>query len=132
MRRTLWPDDVDDHEAEIDTFFRNKNGGKLAVLVAERATKDGLCGFAEARLRDCADGCTTSPVAYLEGWYVDPDCRRTGVGAALIHAFEAWGRSCGAREAASDAELDNAISQNAHQALGFEESGRAVLYRKSL
>ena len=42
-----------------------------SAWVAERA----------AASRPYADGCDTSPVGYLEGWYVDPDLRRTGVGA---------------------------------------------------
>ena len=35
-----------------------------------------------------ADGCTTHPVGYVEGWYVDPDVRRKGVGKALVAAAE--------------------------------------------
>jgi hypothetical protein len=42
-------------------------------------------------------------VAYLEGWYVDRDVRRHGIGAALVHAAEAWARERGYRELASDA-----------------------------
>jgi aminoglycoside 6'-N-acetyltransferase I len=71
-------------------------------------------------------------VAYLEGWYVDPDVRRQGVGAALVRAAEAWAREHGYREFASDALLENVESQRAHVALGFAEVERVVLYRKVL
>ena len=89
-------------------------------------------GFAEVGTRSLADGCETSPVAYLEGWYVDADMRRQGVGTALIRAAEAWAREKGLNEFASDAELENIESQQAHVALGFHEVERVVLYLKTL
>ena len=101
------------------------------VLVA--AHPDGrLAGFAEIGTRPYADGCDTSPVAYLEAWYVEPAARRAGVGAALVQAGERWARDRGHRELASDALLDNAVSHAAHRALGFEEVERSVKYRKAL
>jgi aminoglycoside 6'-N-acetyltransferase I len=74
----------------------------------------------------------STPVAYVEGWYVDPDVRRTGIGTALIDAVEQWARAQGFRELASDADVANPDSQQAHQHLGFEEVDRAVHYRKTL
>src|SRR5690348_18316665 len=57
------------------------------VFVAERA--DGtLAGFVEVGARPYADGCDTSPVGYIEAWYVDPDARRRGRGRALIARSE--------------------------------------------
>jgi aminoglycoside 6'-N-acetyltransferase I len=91
-----------------------------------------LCGFSEASIRNYADGCETSPVAYLEGWYVDPDSRRVGIGRALVEAVEAWGRQRGLHELASDALLENEAGHRAHEHLGFLEVERAVRYRKSL
>jgi aminoglycoside 6'-N-acetyltransferase I len=84
-------------------------------------------------LRSHAEGCDESrAVGYLEGWYVDEPCRRQGIGAALLRAAEDWARSQGCREMASDAGLENKISQRVHTALGFTEVGRAVNYRKLL
>jgi aminoglycoside 6'-N-acetyltransferase I len=71
-------------------------------------------------------------VAYLEGWYVDSDMRRQGVGAALIRSAEDWARAKGLHEFASDAQLANAVSQEAQVALGFTEVERLVAYRKVL
>jgi GNAT superfamily N-acetyltransferase len=76
-----------------------------AVLVAERADRGRLAGFTEVGTRLYAEGCDTSPVAYLEGWYVDRDVRRHGIGAALARAAEVWAREHGYRELASDALL---------------------------
>jgi aminoglycoside 6'-N-acetyltransferase I len=81
---------------------------------------------------DEVDECFTSPVAFLEGWYVDADVRRRGVGRALVAAAEAWARERGCREFASDAHLDNPESRAAHRALGFEESVPVVNVRRVL
>lgn len=48
----------------------------------------GLAGFAELY----TDGCDTSPAAYLEGWYVEPQARQSGIGAALVRVGEVWAR----------------------------------------
>lgn len=130
MRCALWPETTSEaHRAEMHGWRERLDA---VVLVAPRSSGDGLMGFAEVGARSLADGCETSPVAYLEGWYVDRDSRARGVGAALVRAAEAWARTRGLREFASDAELENVESQRAHMALGFREVGRAVLYLKKL
>ena len=101
------------------------------VFVAERPS-GGLCGFLEAALRSRADGCVSTPVGYIEGWYVDEDMRRRGVGRALVEVAEAWARSMGCRQMASDAELWNTVSHQAHGALGYDETARLVLFKKDL
>jgi len=73
-----------------------------------------------------------SPCAFLEGWWVDDDVRRAGVGRALVAAVEQWARAHGFTELGSDALLDNALSHQAHRALGFEERERVVYFRKRL
>jgi aminoglycoside 6'-N-acetyltransferase I len=101
------------------------------VFVAER--EDGsIAGFVEVGSRPYADGCDTSPVGYVEAWYVDPDSRRAGYGRALLKAAEEWARRQGYVEMASDALLDNEVSHAAHQAAGYEEVGRVVQFRKVL
>lgn len=130
MRRALWPHvSAPEHRKEMSEWTARAD---TVVLVAERDGATGLGGFVEVGARSVADGCETSPVAYLEGWYVDADTRRRGVGAALVHAAEAWARDQGYCEFGSDAELENTESQQAHVALGFHEVERAVLYRKKL
>lgn len=125
MRTEFWPDQT---EEDMASWLARS---EAVVFVAERSG-GGLSGFAEAGSRTYAEGCMTSPVAYLEGWYVDPDVRRTGVGRALLQAVEAWARSRGYSELASDAGIGNAASHAAHARGGFREVGRAVLYAKAL
>ena len=130
MRRALWPDaDPQELGDELDAWLAREDA---VVLVARRENASALCGFAEVGTRSVADGCASSPVAYLEGWYVDEDMRGQGIGAALVRAAEQWAKAQGHVELASDAQLSNLASQRAHAALGFVEVERAVLYRKPL
>src|SRR5207244_13259137 len=92
----------------------------------------GLCGFVELSLRPWAEGCGTSPVGYIEAWYVDPDVRRRGIGRALFAAGEAWARERGCTEMGSDAELWHVVSQAAPRALGYREDVRTVAFAKRL
>jgi len=48
-------------------------------------------------VRNYAEGCETSPVAFIEGWYVDPDVRQSGLGGKLIDAAENWARAEGSK-----------------------------------
>ena len=133
MRKSLYshPD-----IAEIDEWFdATESGGThlvgVAVLVVDRG--DGaLAGFVEIGSRNYADGCDSTPVAYLEGWYVDPDVRRTGLGASIVTSAERWAVRNGFSEMASDTELDNEVSLKAHLASGFEEVERQICFRKRL
>jgi aminoglycoside 6'-N-acetyltransferase I len=88
--------------------------------------------FLETGTRKYAEGCETTPVGYIEGWYVDPDPRRTSWGRALIEAAEDWARSRGYSEIASDCLLENEVSLKAHTSLGYEETERLIHLRKSL
>lgn len=129
MRRTLWDDCPDpEHAREMEEIVQADDE---ETFVAER-DGGGLCGFVEAALRSRADGCVSTPVGYLEGWYVDPDVREQGIGRALVEAAEAWARSKGCRQMASDAELWNTVSHRAHGALDYEETARLVFFKKDL
>lgn len=101
-----------------------------AVIVAEREGE--ILGFAELSLRTYAEGCGSSPVGYLEGWYVVPEARRQGVGRALVRAAELWAKEQGCTEFASDTELENTVSADAHRALGFDEVEIVRCFRKAL
>jgi aminoglycoside 6'-N-acetyltransferase I len=133
MRRALWPDaGAEELGAEAAAFFAGEAKAHLpqCVFVAEQ---DGaLVGMLELSLRPYADGCDSSPVPFIEGWYVSPEARRAGIGSALVRAAEEWAIAQGYSEMASDALLDNDVSHWAHASLGFEEVERAIRFRKSL
>jgi aminoglycoside 6'-N-acetyltransferase I len=138
LRGALWPDEPPAAlAAEAARFFAGlpQGAGAMpeAVLVAAAGAPAGrLVGFAEISRRAYAEGCGASPVGFLEGWYVVPDCRRTGIGRALVQAAEEWARRMGCTEFASDALAENTDSAAAHLALGFEEVEVIRCFRKGL
>ena len=90
-------------------------------------------GFAQCQLRrDYVEGCDSSPVGYLEGIYVAPECRGKGLARQLLAACEAWARAQGCREFASDCELDNDGSLQFHLLMGFSEANRIICFTKKL
>jgi aminoglycoside 6'-N-acetyltransferase I len=104
-----------------------------ATFVAFDPAEPGrLLGYADVGERSIVDGCDSSPVAYLEAWYVVPERRRHGIGEALIRACEAWAREQGYSEMGSDALLENTLSHRLHRKFGFEETDRVVQFRKRL
>jgi aminoglycoside 6'-N-acetyltransferase I len=132
MRVALWPDyDETWHRDEADKYFAGLLRMPLEVLIAVDDSGRAI-GFVELSIRPYAEGCMTERVAYLEGWYVDPQVQRRGVGRALIDAAEHWARRQGCTEFGSDAVLDNLASAAAHAALGFEETVQVRCFRKAL
>jgi aminoglycoside 6'-N-acetyltransferase I len=131
LRLALWPGERrDEFTADIAALLADP--GDTINLIAHAETGEAA-GFAEAALRhDYVEGCSTSPVAFLEGIYVVPEHRRKGVAAALIRAVEDWGRQNGCTEFASDALIDNLDSQAMHRAMGFTETERVVYFHKDL
>jgi aminoglycoside 6'-N-acetyltransferase I len=130
MRDSLWPGSRGDHEAETQLYFARRDQSPVTFVI-DRC--DGrLGGFIEVGERGYGEGCVSSPVAYIEGWFVDRDLRRRGLGTALIGAAEQWARGRGLREIASDTEIENELSLRAHKAAGYEEVERIVCFRKDL
>jgi aminoglycoside 6'-N-acetyltransferase I len=134
LRVALWPDeDARRLHDDVRAFFDGVIPTTMmaAVFLAE-ADHGTIAGVLELSLRPYADGCESSPVPFVEGWYVVPQSRRQGVGAALVKAAEDWAIVRGYTEIASDALLENTISERAHKALGFAEVERAIRFRKGL
>jgi aminoglycoside 6'-N-acetyltransferase I len=131
LRVELWPDESSvDLERQGHELLTKKSGSVAFLLRDEQGAPIAM---AEATLRhDYVNGCSTSPVAFLEGIYVRPAWRRQGAARRLCRAVEAWGREQGCREFASDALIDNEVSHRMHRALGFEERERVVCYCKPI
>lgn len=133
----LWPDSsVDEHAYELRLLLESKTTlvltMPLIIFVAE-ASDGTLVGFLEVDLRSHADGCNPSrPVGYIEGWYVAENHRQQGIGRNLLFKAEDWSRGHGCVEMASDALIDNQLSQRAHESLGYAVVDRCVHYRKGL
>jgi aminoglycoside 6'-N-acetyltransferase I len=131
LRRALWPDaPEEDHLSDAQAMLWDQ---KKAIALLVRLPGGTAAGFAEAALRyDHVNGCATSPVAFLEGVYVEPEHRKQGLARLLCRAVEDWAKSLGCRELASDTEVHNTGSQGMHRSLGFAETERVVYFRKPL
>ncbi len=132
LRQALWPDAVrGEHADVIARYFAGTLREPIMVLFAEDGRARPI-GFVELSLRAYAEGCQSDNVAYVEGWYVEPESRGRGVGRALIEGAEDWARRQGCTELASDAQLDDASSAAAHEAVGLGEVGQIRCFRKVL
>ncbi len=130
LRKLLWDESSDDeHRVEmLDIYEHNET---QLVLVVE--TDNGkLVGFLEASIRPFVEDCHSDHVGYLEGWFVEPEYRKHGIGRHLVKTAENWAREKGCTEMASDSEIGNDLSLSAHQNLGYEETSRLVHLRKDL
>jgi aminoglycoside 6'-N-acetyltransferase I len=129
LRAQLWPaENAAEHAVFAAQWLREPDAATLLAF----DTDTRMVGFVEVALRPYAEGCETSPIGYLEGWYVIPGQRRHGVGRALVRAAEDWVRARGCSEMASDTEIENTGSQEAHERLGYERVETVVIFRRSL
>jgi aminoglycoside 6'-N-acetyltransferase I len=131
LRLALWPDaTVDEHRGYMAlSLAQPERFLQLMVYDAERRA----VGFIEGSIRgDYVNGTESSPVGFVEGVYVVPTWRRKGIARLLFDGIGDWARARGCRELASDALIDNEISQRAHRALGFRETERVVYFARPL
>lgn len=83
-------------------------------------------GLVELSSRNIADGCLSSPVAYLEGLYLKKEYRGRGLGKEAVNVILAWCKENGYSELATDSELKNINAQMFFTAVGFQETYRVV------
>jgi aminoglycoside 6'-N-acetyltransferase I len=128
MRKGVWTDAEEEYLLlDMDEMLTSDT-----ELVFMAFVNDEPAGMLEASIREYAEGCDTSPVGYIEAWFVYGDFRKTGVAGELVRAAESWAREKGCTEMGSDTWLDNEVSIRAHQKLGYHEVERLVHFAKDL
>jgi aminoglycoside 6'-N-acetyltransferase I len=128
MRKGIWPEAPQEYlDFDMDEILASDID--LVIFVCDR---DRPIGLTEARIRDYGEGCETSPVGYLEGWFVQEEYRGKGIVGIMTQAAENWARGKGCTEMASDTWLDNEPSIRAHIKLGYDEVERLVHFVKKL
>ncbi|MBB4130522.1 aminoglycoside 6'-N-acetyltransferase I [Xanthomonas campestris] len=128
LRLALWPD-ADDDLDELQSALAQSEARHLVVV----DDADAALGFAEVSVRhEYVNGTDSTPVGFLEGWYVIPAWRGRGLGRALVAAAVEWTRDQGCVELASDTRLEDSGAQAAHAACGFEPTERVVCFRLQL
>ncbi len=130
LRLMLWDESSEnDHRAEMVDIYQHSDTQFVAVAEIKG---DLLAGFLEASIRSHVEDCVTDNVGYLEGWFVEENYRRLGIGGGLVALAEDWARQKGCTEMASDAEINNVVSQLAHEKLGYSETSRLIHLKKKL
>ena len=128
MRKGVWPDAPDEYlNFDMEDIFSSEQDMIFLASVENKPV-----GMIEARIRDYGEGCETSPVGYIEAWFVDENLRGTGIAGALTQAAEDWAREKGCTDMASDTWLDNESSIRAHVKMGYYEVERLVHFVKKL
>src|SRR6187549_697751 len=130
LRRALWDGlNEDDHKGEMLDIIENRDSQFVAVADVGTGKSAGLV---EASIRPHVEDCDSKNVGYLEGWFVGEGFRRRGIGRSMVASAEKWARQKGCTEMASDAEVNNDVSQQAHSNLGYSETSRLIHLRKVL
>src|SRR5687768_10935389 len=106
LRAGLWPECPSaEHLEQIRQVLRGWRAGvSTGALVADIGGR--LVGFVEVSIKPVG-GRASHPVGYLEGWYVDPEQRRRGIGRLLVDAAVRWARARGAFEIGSACDVSN-------------------------
>ncbi len=129
LRILLWPDHEDAHLLEMRQLLEQPHTLQLLSYNDQQQA----IAMLEASIRyEYVNGTQTSPVAFLEGIYVLPEYRRSGVATILVQQVEDWAKQFSCTEFASDAAIDNTISHAMHRALGFQETERVVYFKKKI
>ena len=130
MRQALYTGlDEGFHRREMESIFASR---EMSCFMAASEARDGRIGMIELSLRNVVDGCTSSPVGYIEGLYVKPEFRGRGYGRELVAFAASWFVARGCQEMATDAELENLSAQSFFRDNGFAETWRIVEFKKSL
>ncbi len=127
MRKELWPKAGFDELKNVEHLYK---GSQFACFFAEH--KSQSIGFIELTIRPYVNGCDSSPVAFVEGIWVDEKFQKHGIGRALIKKAEEWAQSLSVKELASDTRIESEHSIHAHKSWGFEETERVVYFKKTL
>ena len=128
MRKGIWPEAPDEYlNFDMDEILASDN-----YFVIFACDGDKPIGLTEVKIRDYGEGCETSPIGYIEGWFVQEEYRGKGIVGIMTQAAENWVREKGCTEMASDTWLDNESSIRAHVKMGYYEAERLVHFVKQL
>ena len=129
MREVLY-DDVDEayHLEEMASIYSHQDWYCSFVVDDD----EQVIGLVELSSRNIVDGCLSSPVAYLEGLYLEPHYRRKGHGKELMWMLIAWCKKHGFSEFATDTALSNTKAQKFYTSIGFEKQETIVEFHMKI
>nr|WP_319942096.1 GNAT family N-acetyltransferase [Pseudomonas quasicaspiana] len=93
LRAALWPDAVADSDQDNQTILSAPERYLVLLFTDENGEAQG---FVEASIRtDYVNGTHSSPVAFLEGLYVQPADRGQGIARQLVAGVQKWAEEMG-------------------------------------
>lgn len=110
------------HEIEMEKIFDSLDWFCYFLTVENNK----IIGLVELSSRNIVDGCLSSPVAYIEGLYIEEKHRGKGSGKEAMGTIHHWCKQKGFTELAADTELANLDAQKYFNAVGFKETYRVV------
>jgi aminoglycoside 6'-N-acetyltransferase I len=113
-------------ETEIRRTIEDPALASFLVFLNE---EPGPIGMIELSLRNIVDGCSSTPVAYIEGLYLIEKYQGQGLGKEMMAFIKKWAREQGCTELAVDTELEKERAQKFYLREGFEETYRVVQFR---
>ena len=129
MAKDLWPDySPEELKATLAELLCQD---KFLILLYVMAEKSVAFIYLSIRV-DYVEGSDGSPTGYVEGIYVKPDYRKTGIAQTLLAAGEQWVKQKGCKQIGSDILLDNQLSYAFHLHSGFREAARLIAFIKEL
>jgi aminoglycoside 6'-N-acetyltransferase I len=128
FRHRLWPyHTLEELKHEMTTTIDTPHYGVFFCK-----NNSSYVGFIEVSIKENIEFSSISPIGYIEGWYVDEQYRKLGIGRLLMHTAETWVASKSITWIASDTTLEYNLSPIAHKKLGFTESSIPLHYLKSI
>ena len=112
----------------IKNYINNDDSAIFMEVINDQYVGVALCCL----WHDYVEGCTTSPVGYLEGVCVQEQFRHQGIAKKLVSECEKWAKEKGCTEFASDCALTNSSSLKFHLSVGFNEENRIICFKKML
>ncbi len=126
MRNELYDSLSNDfHDKEMDKIISSNEWHCQFIQDDDGRT----IGFIEVSERNIVDGCLSSPVAYIEGLYLEQEYRGKGLGKEIIKVLLDWCKEKEFSELAVDTELENIKAQKFYLSAGFEETYRIVEFK---
>ena len=139
MRQDLYQTLSDEFShKEMDIIYASEHWFCYFLVAADQTadikqntlpTETSIIGLVELSSRNVVDNCLTSPVAYLEGFYLREAFRGKGLGRKAMQLIFSWCKENAFQELATDTELTNAKAQKFYKNNGFQETERIVEYR---
>lgn len=125
----LWPENnFEELRKEFSSLIHSSKDKVLLYIINEKPV-----AFIHISIRnDYVEGSNTSPTGYVEGIYVSPHLRRTGISKVLLQEGEAWLKSKGCTQIGSDIEQQNETSYLFHTQVGFKEANRLIAFIKDI